>query len=347
MRIDPDKQRIDVEQGEIGNMDLGLAISGSLDYSSGEPRLALGIAGTRMSVAAMKRLWPSFISPKVHAWVSENILSGTVERIEIATNAPMATLQADRPADPGRRTGDRDFRQRRRDPAGRTACRRSAMPMSACASPDAPRRVTVGRGNVDVSPGRRLTISNGVFEVPDHYMRRAGVARALPHRRLGAGRRRAAQRSNGCATMPARRSIPATSRGNAHRAGDHEHAAQARPAGGLGAIRDESRGHEFLRRTLVMGQKVEAPALRVRADNQGYEIRGDVKINGMPALLEYRKQRDQSEAEVRVAATLDEAGRARLGFDLGRLCQRSGAGARSTAAFRSKAATAAIRSRPT
>ena len=70
LRIDPDKQRIDVEQGEIGNTDVGLAISGGLDYSSGEPRLALGIAGTRMSVAAMKRLWPSFISPKVHAWVS-------------------------------------------------------------------------------------------------------------------------------------------------------------------------------------------------------------------------------------------------------------------------------------
>jgi hypothetical protein len=66
-----------------------------------------------------------------------------------------------------------------------------------------------------------------------------------------------------------------------------------------------------------MGQKVEAAALRVRADNQGYVLRGDVKINGIPALLEYRKVRDQSEAEVRVAATLDEAGRARLGFDLG------------------------------
>ena len=74
--------------------------------------------------------------------------------------------------------------------------------------------------------------------------------------------------------------------------------------------------NNFSAERLVMGQKVEAPALRVRADNQGYVLRGDVKINGIPALLEYRKQRDQTEAEVRVAATLDEAGRARLGFDL-------------------------------
>jgi hypothetical protein len=74
--------------------------------------------------------------------------------------------------------------------------------------------------------------------------------------------------------------------------------------------------NNFSAERLVMGQKVEAPALRVRADNQGYVLRGDVKINGVPALLEYKKLRDQSEAEVRVAATLDESGRARLGFDL-------------------------------
>ena len=33
LRVDPDKQRIDIEQGEIGNMDVGVAISGNLDYS--------------------------------------------------------------------------------------------------------------------------------------------------------------------------------------------------------------------------------------------------------------------------------------------------------------------------
>ena len=58
LRIDPEKQRIDVEQGDIGNMEVGVADLGNLDYAASEPRLALGIAGNRMSVAAMKRLWP-------------------------------------------------------------------------------------------------------------------------------------------------------------------------------------------------------------------------------------------------------------------------------------------------
>ena len=59
LRIDPEKQRIDVEQGELGNMDVGVAITGNIDYGGEEPRMALGIAGNRMSVAAMKRLWPT------------------------------------------------------------------------------------------------------------------------------------------------------------------------------------------------------------------------------------------------------------------------------------------------
>ena len=106
----PNKQRIDVEQGEFGNMELGVAISGNLDYSDGDPRLMIGIAGTRMSVTAMKRLWPVFAAPKVRTWVEEHVRSGTVERLVIATNAPFSTLKAERAAGSRRWAGDRDRR---------------------------------------------------------------------------------------------------------------------------------------------------------------------------------------------------------------------------------------------
>jgi hypothetical protein len=66
---------------------------------------------------------------------------------------------------------------------------------------------------------------------------------------------------------------------------------------------------------MVMNQKVEAALLKVSANNQGHWIRGDVKINGVPAALDYRKPRD-ADADVRIQATLDESGRSKLGFDL-------------------------------
>src|SRR5205823_1886060 len=84
--IDTVNQRVEIEQGEFGNVDLGLLASGHLDFGRGEPRLAAQFAGSRMSVTALKRLWPSLLSPKLRDWVEHHILSGTVERIVIATN---------------------------------------------------------------------------------------------------------------------------------------------------------------------------------------------------------------------------------------------------------------------
>src|SRR5207253_6413821 len=61
----------------------------------------------------------------------------------------------------------------------------------------------------------------------------------------------------------------------------------------------------FAAEKMVMGQKVEAAVLKVNANNQGHWIRGDVKLNSVPATLDYRKPRD-TDPEVRVTATLDE-----------------------------------------
>ena len=72
LRIDPGKQRIDLEPSRFSGADLGVALNGSLDFSGDDPRLALGIAGTRMSVATMKRLWPVTPRRKVRAWVDEH-----------------------------------------------------------------------------------------------------------------------------------------------------------------------------------------------------------------------------------------------------------------------------------
>jgi hypothetical protein len=67
---------------------------------------------------------------------------------------------------------------------------------------------------------------------------------------------------------------------------------------------------------LVMNQKLEANTLKVVANNQGYQVKGDVRINGQPASLDYRKP-NEGDADVKLQATLDDASRARLGFDLG------------------------------
>jgi hypothetical protein len=65
-----------------------------------------------------------------------------------------------------------------------------------------------------------------------------------------------------------------------------------------------------------MNQKLEATVLKVIANNAGYQVKGDVKINGQAASLDYRKP-NEGDADIKLQATLDDASRARLGLDLG------------------------------
>ena len=57
--------------------------------------------------------------------------------------------------------------------------------------------------------------------------------------------------------------------------------------------------------------------LKANATNDGFQIKGDVKINGTPATIDVRKQKDDADAELHMQATIDEAARRRLGMDLG------------------------------
>jgi hypothetical protein len=67
---------------------------------------------------------------------------------------------------------------------------------------------------------------------------------------------------------------------------------------------------------LVLGHKVEASTLRVNATNTGYQVKGDIKINGAPASIDIEKKAGE-DALVDLQAKLDETARRRLGIDLG------------------------------
>jgi hypothetical protein len=159
LRIDANKQRIDLEPSELGNTDLGVALTGSLDFSSDDPRLALGIAGTRMSVAALKRLWPLTVAPKVRAWVIDHVQAGTVERLDISTNALWSTLKSSGPPlpDDGLLIQITANGAEVRPVEGLPAIRDADVNVHVSGRTAV---INVGRGNVDISPGRKLSITN-------------------------------------------------------------------------------------------------------------------------------------------------------------------------------------------
>jgi hypothetical protein len=313
-RFDTAKRRVLLTQADISNGEIGIAGTGSVDYSA-EPRLTLGFAGTPMPASALKRMWPILIVPELREWVIERVERGSLQRIEVGVNSPVHNLSRKgppipddglsvnivasgvtlRPVDELPSVREADLKAH---VTGRTAT------------------VTIGQASVETKGQRKLNITDFVFEVPDMAPKPAparvkfhidgpvpAAAEILASDRLSEFSGSTLvdpNASKGTVSavvmlgLPIKRELTKA---------DTTYAITA-DLGGFAADR------------LVMNQKLEANALKVVANNAGYQVKGDVRINGQAASLDYRKP-SEGDADIKLQATLDDASRARFGLDLG------------------------------
>ena len=73
----------------------------------------------------------------------------------------------------------------------------------------------------------------------------------------------------------------------------------------------------FAADNLLLNQKLEAQALQVTATDGDFAVKGDARINGAAAAIEFRKANADLQGDLRVSAVLDEAARRRLGINFG------------------------------
>ena len=313
MRFDTEKHRVLLTQADISNGEIGFAGTAGIDYA-GEPRLTLGFAGTPMSASALKRMWPTLIVPEVRQWVIERVEKGSLQRIDVAINSPVHNLSRRGPPIPDDGLAvnmvangvtlhpvdglpsvrDADLRAH---VTGRTA------------------NVTIGQATADTPAGRKLSISDFVFEVPDLAPK---PVQARVKLRIDGPVPAAAEllASDRLSDLSASLIDPNTSKGSLSAM-----VTLGMPVKGsltkadtLYSVTADLSG--FAADRLIMNQKLEADRLKLTANNQGYQVKGDVKINGQQAALDYRKPGD-GDADIKLQATLDDASRARLGLDLG------------------------------
>ncbi|HVY00656.1 MAG TPA: AsmA-like C-terminal region-containing protein [Pseudorhodoplanes sp.] len=311
--LDPRAKRLQIDQGEIGGKDLSLALSGQLDYSGTEPRLAGGLAGTQMTGLSAKRIWPAFVAPTVRNWVLEHFDNGTVERLVIAANAPAETLKESGPPIPDDGLSV--------EVVVTNGTIRPIDSLPAIREADITTRITgrtatvsVGRGTVELPSGRKLTLTNGLFEVPDTFPK--GPPAKVRFRVDGPVQAAAELMEMEPLRDAAGTQLdPATSRGTVSGQVVLGLALSKRAPEGSTSYTITLDLTNFGADKVMMGQKLEAQSLRVIANNFGHQIKGDVKLNGTPASLDYRRANGDSEADVRLTATLDDAARARLGLD--------------------------------
>jgi len=175
--------------------------------------------------------------------------------------------------------------------------------------------VTIGQGIADTPAGRKLNFSDFLFEVPDTHARPAtsrakmrvdgsvsAAAEVLASDRLSDLSATMVDPNSSKGTFSATVNLGMPVKGEMTKA-DTTYAFTADVTG-------------FAADKLVMSQKLEANTLKVVANNQSMQVKGDVKINGQAATLDYRKPAD-GDADIKLQATLDDASRARLGLDLG------------------------------
>jgi hypothetical protein len=314
-RYDAARRRFVVDEGDVGNSDVGVAMSGNADFSGADLHLTAGLAATRMPVDTLKRIWPVFVAPKVRDWVIEHLASGSIERLVVAVNAPFETLKASGPPLPDDGLSVN---------ALATGCLvRPVEGLPALHDADLNVRivgrnavVTLGKATADMSAGRKLILSSGVFEVPDTAPRapparvRFKIDGPLP----AAAELLRMDRLREVSDAPFE---PSTMRGtmSAQVTLGMPLKADLPPGSTNYAITVDATN--FSADRMIMGHKVEAALLRASATPQGFQLKGDVKIGGMPVSLEYRKARGEADAEIHLQGTIDEAARNNLGLDPG------------------------------
>jgi hypothetical protein len=312
-RFDPVKKIIAIDQGDVGNADLGVAMSGNADYSSGNLQLTTGVAATQMSVEALKRLWPVFVAPKVRDWFNEHLASGNVERLTIAVNAPLETLKASGPPlpDDGLMVDALATNCVIHPVSGLPALHDADLTVHIVGR-DA--QIALGKATADLPSGRKLMMSSGLFEVPDTAPHEppARVHFKLDGPVPAAVELLAMDRLRDASGVPF---DPATTRGtmSAQVALQMPLKSDLPPGSTTYAIAVDATN--FSADHMIMGQKVDSADLKVSANNQGFALKGDVKIGGAPASLEYRKLRGDDTADVHIQGLLDETARNNLGLD--------------------------------
>ncbi len=312
-QFDPVKKQFVIAQGDLGNTDVGVAMSGTADYSSGDLHLATGVAVTRMPADALKRLWPVFVSPKVRDWFNDHLTSGNVDHVTIAVNAPLNTLKASGPPIPD-------------DGLSIDALATNCVVQPVAGLPalhdvdlnvhivGRNAQVAVGKATADLPSGRKLVLSSGLFEVPDTAPHEppARVHFKLDGPVPAAAELLAMDRLRDASGVPF---DPATTHGSLSALVALAMPLKSDLPPGSTAYAITVDATNFSAEHMIMGRKVEAAVLKVSANNQGFALKGDVKIGGAPASLEYRKLRGEDAADVHIQGMLDETMRNNLGLD--------------------------------
>jgi hypothetical protein len=306
-------QRLIVQQGNLGGMTARGAFSGSMTFGP-NPMLALGIAANQVPASAAKRLWPALVAPGTRGWAMERVESGVIERILIALNVPLLSI--------GKRGFELPDEAVRLEFTANSAVFRTRADLPPVRDAQVSGTVTgrtaqvrVAKATMETPQGRRIALTDGVLEVPDH----------LPPNPNGSIRFRFDGAADAIAEMASSEFLrgvagfnvdPATTRGSISADTKLTLVFRHDVRGDEVSYSAEGEVKDFAADAMVRGQRVEGVNAKVSVNDADVRARGSGRIAGAPATFDFRRLKEKGESEFRISATLDDAARARVGMDL-------------------------------
>ena len=314
LRYDPKAKSLSIDNAKVSSDQAEITVGGGVELGGAEPALSLNVSTTPTSATTLKRIWPVLAAPEVRDWVYDNVVSGEVSRAEIALNAPLSSI--------GNSENPLPDDALRIDIVAGNGSFRVLPELPAITGADVSVHVTGRTAHVEASKaglqtpaGRKLTISESVFDVPD-------TAPKTPTAKIRIALNGPAAGMAELASLPSLRSHAAASPLDpATVSGDFQGVAQVsirlsdniKPADVDFAF--EATLNDFSADKMVLGHDLDDADVRAFVTPQASVFRGDGKLGGAPVSFDYTLP-VKGDASFTMAATFDQATRDKLDIDL-------------------------------
>ena len=311
---DPRALRLVLHEGGVSGATAGVALSGSLSFGGATPMVSFGIASNQLPVSAAKRLWPAPIAAGTRAWIMDHVDQGLVDKLVIAGNIPLDKVgkaDVELPDEAVKVEVSAIgvvFRPLANLPPVRDAQVNGTVTGRVA-------RARIVRGVVETQGNRRFNVSNALIEVLDH----------APPNPKGSIRFHIDGPADAMAETiniePLKSALnfsfdPATTRGTVSANANFDLVFRRELIDNEIDYLVDTDITNFSSDRVVRGQRVDNVTAKLTITPPQIRVKGEGKLAGAPANFEYRKDRKTNDAEFRLAATLDDGSRARVGLDL-------------------------------
>ncbi len=313
-RYTPSDKKLLMEQGELAGTTGSLTFTGLFDFGVATPYVQLKAIGSRMPSATVKRFWPVTLAPPARTFVLENLSGGTVEGTTVSINMALDLIGQKSVPLP------EDAVRMEMTASGITLRAAKGLPplvstKLSVAVTGRTVRVNIPEATVVTPQNRKLSVSDGVFYIPDYFPREPnGLVKVKFDGPADAGIEvlgmEALKGAEGQAFDPS------TTRGKLSALLQVKIQFRKVPQPGDLDYSVEAKLTDFGVDKIFQNQRLEGASVDVFASPAGVFLRGDGKVAGAPITFEYDKRKDKADADVRINATLDDGSRQKLGVDI-------------------------------